>query len=310
MATSPNYSHTYGHTNTKLASSPPKKRAPKLDTFVGSASHTANKYLRTTFRPNAYSTTASKYNYETGIKPNYESKTGSSYTKHLYSYLSDNYDAPYSPLKMNRHNNPYKKQYMFKEPSTVDTIKGITSIRKELTDKKHLRSPKKYSLSHTMGRTSHNIVNPEYTKPEFMIDHENLEKAEFRMDDLEKERKINKDLLKMGAGYLEMCKGMLDSIKAVKIGNVAMAENAFNQNRVVMGEADAKKGKEFLERDGGVKFDEIELPEKEDFEEEGEGDEDGRSEKKGDISTLSHVNRGFDIQAISQNIIDAVFADD
>lgn len=309
ITNSPSYTNSYGFTDLKLASSPPKKRAPTLESYVGSASQTANKYLRSSVRPNTYNLSSSKYNYQArSSKPRYDvgNRYDSSYTKHLYTYLNDNYDKPYSPLKLNRHNNPYKKESMFRELRTADTIKGIHSIRKELTEKKHLRSPKKYSLSHTLGKTNHNIVNPEYIKPEYLIDHQNLEKADFKIDDLEKEKQINKDLLKVGNGYLEMCKGMLDSIKAVKIGNIAMAENAFNNNRVVMGEADAKKGKEFLEKDVGVKLEDIELV-GEDGEEEEEVKAERESAKK---KLLNHVSTGINVKAITQSVLDAVFADD
>lgn len=313
------YDYTYGHTDKKIASSPAKRRVPKMDAYLGSTSHKANMHLRTTVRPNGggYAFSSSKYNYETGARPSYlrsgNDKDGS-YYKHLYTYLSDNYDHQVSPLKMTRHNNPYTKSNLFKEDKTADTIKGIRSVMRELTDKKHLRSPKKYGLSHSLSKANHNVVNPEFVKPEYLIDHENLEKADFKMGDLEKERKINKDLLKVGNGYLEMCKGMLDSIKAVKIGNIAMAETAFNQNRVVMGEADAKKGKEFLEMDSGLKLEDVELKNDKEIEEALEG-QDGEvdvarsslyEERK--KKALRYVPRGVDIKAISQNIISDIFA--
>lgn len=319
MLTNYVYDYTYGHTDKKIAGSPAKKRTPKLDSYLGSASQNPNMHLRTTVRPNGggYAFSSSKYNYETGARTSYVKPSANqdgSYYKHLYTYLSDNYDQNYSPLKMTRHNNPYNKSGLFKESKTADTIKGIRSVVRELTEKKHLRSPKKYGLSHSLSKANHNVVNPEFVKPDYLIDHQNLEKADFKMDDLEKERKINKDLLKVGNGYLEMCRGMLDSIKAVKIGNVALAETAFTQNRVVMGEADAKKGKEFLEQDAGFKLEEVEIKSEKEKEAALEG-EDGEvdaarsglyEERK--KNALRVVSRGVDIKAISQNILNDVFA--
>ena len=54
-----------------------------------------------------------------------------------------------------------------------------------------------------------------------------------------------------------MCKGILDSLKAVKIGDCRFAQNILNSNKVVFGSSSAKKGREFLLRDHGIDLDEV-----------------------------------------------------
>ena len=82
-----------------------------------------------------------------------------------------------------------------------------------------------------------------------------LEKKGVEVKKLDSELAINKDLLKTGQGYLDVCKGLLDSIRAVKLGDVRYAQNLMTNNKVVIGNQSAKKGKEFLKRDHGIDLD-------------------------------------------------------
>lgn len=50
-----------------------------------------------------------------------------------------------------------------------------------------------------------------------------LESNGVKMEGLDSELAINRDLLKTGKGYLDVCKGLLDSIKAVNVGDVRFA---------------------------------------------------------------------------------------
>ena len=84
-----------------------------------------------------------------------------------------------------------------------------------------------------------------------------LESKGIKMDGLDQELAINRDLLKTGKGYLDVCKGLLDSIKAVNVGDVRFACNLMGSSKVVMGESSASKGREFLKRDHGIDLDKI-----------------------------------------------------
>lgn len=77
------------------------------------------------------------------------------------------------------------------------------------------------------------------------------------MDGLDSELAINRDLLKTGKGYLDVCKGLLDSIKAVNVGDVRFASNLLGNSKVIMGESSANKGREFLKRDHGIDLDQV-----------------------------------------------------
>lgn len=111
------------------------------------------------------------------------------------------------------------------------------------------------------GAANRSIVLPRsYDRPrevEALMSYPEIVKAGVDMGAIEKELQINKDLLKTSGGYLDVCKGILDSLKAVKIGDCRFAQNILNSNKVVFGSSSAKKGREFLLRDHGIDLDEV-----------------------------------------------------
>lgn len=92
-----------------------------------------------------------------------------------------------------------------------------------------------------------------------LMAHSELGKAGFDMSAIDKEHQINKDLSKIASGQLEVCKGILDSIRAVRIGDCRFAQNILNSNKIILGASSAKKGKEFLLRDHEIDLDSAEL---------------------------------------------------
>ena len=141
------------------------------------------------------------------INPSKTTKNGyvpqESIDKELYKYLDEHRENPFNPLKLNKYNNNYDKHSIFKIDKDPN-FRGINSIEQEFQNKAHLRSPKKYSLTHRMSKVSYNSINPEYTK-KVPVNFDCLVKEKFNMDEIEKEKQINRDLLKIGNGCLDVC---------------------------------------------------------------------------------------------------------
>ena len=180
----------------------------------------------------------------------------------LYKYLDDNRASnPSNPLNYrDRYGGSYSGYGTYNRSSSV---KGFSKdFKNQLKDKGKLYSPMEYTFN-SYGKVSRSIAAPQQYKigdrgqtyQNLIFRFPELEKKGFKVDKVDKELSINKDLLKTGEGYLDVCKGLLDSIRAVKVGDLRFAQNLMTNNKVVLGQSSAKKGKEFLKREHGIDVD-------------------------------------------------------
>lgn len=180
----------------------------------------------------------------------------------LYKYLDDNRDHnPSNPLN---YRDIYGSGYSpYEGINRSSSVKGFTKdFKNQLKEKGRLFSPMEYNFN-SYGQVSRSIATPQQYKigdrgltyQKLIFRFPELDKKGFKVEEMDKELSINKDLLKTGQGYLDVCKGLLDSIRAVKVGDVRYAQNLMTKNRVILGHSSAKKGKEFLKRDHGIDID-------------------------------------------------------
>lgn len=187
----------------------------------------------------------------------------------LYKYLDDHRDSnPANPLNYENSSQIYQKYNSkndlgFQKNSSVRTF--ASEFTGEPSELGRVNSRMEYKFN-TYGGVDRNISIPGnyrigergQTVQNMILSFPELEKQGLAMGNLDEELQINNNLLKTGKGYLDVCKGLLDSIHAVQVGDVRYAQNLMGNNKVVLGNSSAKQGKHHLKIDHGIDLDTVE----------------------------------------------------
>jgi len=151
-----------------------------------------------------------------------------------------------TPSRRNiEHNYTSNSNYQSVKPS-IPRPKDKLSIKKEYRLDSNARSFQRGYSSIRKISILENLRNP--------VIYKNLEKEGFSMKTIEKEEKINEDMIKMGKALITLCKCIKESIGFLKIHDFGRAKFSLVSKQWEFAEMDWEKFKGRLEELHGIDF--------------------------------------------------------